>query len=71
MTRAHEIATRAIGGTVSVALIRDHSDGSARFSIIYQSRAAFWPGRHRFQEEGQAQAAALTLAEFLGAEFRG
>lgn len=71
MTEAHQIATRAIGGTVSTAIIRDPTDGSARFSVIYQSRASFWQSRHRFHAEDQAQAAAITLGEFLGAEFRG
>jgi hypothetical protein len=70
MNTAHEIATRAIGGTVSVAIIRDHSDGTAHFSVCYESRASYWLSRHRFPELCSAQAGALALAEFLGAELR-
>lgn len=71
MSSAHEIATRAIGGVVSVAVIRDPADGTAKFTVLYSSRATYWQTRHRFHEEGQAQAAAIVLSEFLGAEFRG
>jgi hypothetical protein len=67
---AHQIATRALGGTVSIAIVRDPADGSIRHCVAYQSRAAQWLSRHRFQDVGQAEAGAITLADFLGAEYR-
>jgi hypothetical protein len=67
---AHEIATRAIGGTVSVATVRDPGDGSACFAVSYESRAVQWLSRHRFQDLNQADAGAVTLADFLGARIR-
>lgn len=71
MTLAHQIATRAVGGTVSVSVIRDPADGSARYTVSYQSRGDRWQSRHRFQDIGQAEAGALSLSDFLGAEYRG
>jgi hypothetical protein len=68
---AHQIATRVIGGTVSIAIVRDPADGSARYTISYESRADRWLSRHRFPDIAQAEASALTLSDFLGAEFRG
>jgi hypothetical protein len=67
----HQIATRAIGGIVSIATVRDPADGSIRHCVTYQSRAAAqWLSRHRFQDVSQAEAGAITLADFLGAEYR-
>lgn len=70
MSKIQQIISRAVGGTVSVASIRDPADGSVRFTVIYQSRALFWQTRHRFQEVEHAEAGALALADFLGAEVR-
>jgi hypothetical protein len=66
----HQIATRAIGGTVSVTTVRDPSDGLSRFAVMYQSRADQWLSRHRFPDVAQADAGALVLSDFLGAEYR-
>jgi hypothetical protein len=66
----HQIITRAVGGTVSVTIMRDPSDGSARYAVSYQSAGAEWLSRHRFQDLAQADAGALTLADFLGCEVR-
>jgi hypothetical protein len=68
---AHQIATRAIGGTVSIATIRDPADGSSRFSVSYESRGDHWLSRHRFQDITQAEAGGLALSDFLGCEYRG
>jgi hypothetical protein len=67
---AHQSITRAIGGTTSVVLIRDLSDGAARYAVQYESRASQWLSRHRFHDASQADAGALVLADFLGAEVR-
>ena len=64
----HQIITRAIGATVSVVVIRDPSDGTARHAVSYESGATHWLSRHRFPDVVQAEAGALTLADFLGAE---
>jgi hypothetical protein len=66
----HQIATRAIGGTVSVTTVRDPADGATRFAVAYDSRGEQWLSRHRFHDISQADAGALTLADFLGAEVR-
>jgi hypothetical protein len=66
----HQIITRTIGGTVSVTVVRDPADGAARYAVLYESRASQWLSRHRFHDVSQADAGALTLAEFLGAEVR-
>lgn len=68
---AHQIATRTIGGTVSVTIIREPSDGSVRFAVGYESRGEQWISKHRFHDAAQADAGALTLADFLGCEVRG
>lgn len=70
MLAAHQIATRTIGGTVSVTIIRDPADGTARYAVSYESRGDQWLSRHRFPDVAQADAGAVTLADFLGAEVR-
>jgi hypothetical protein len=67
---AHEIATKMIGGMVYVATVRDFSDGSSKFAVAYQSRASRWMSRRRWPDASQAEAGALVLADFLGAEYR-
>ena len=70
MTLAHQIATRAAGGSVTVAVIRDPADGSARYTVSYESRGDRWLSGHRFPDIAQSEAAALTLADFLGCGYR-
>jgi hypothetical protein len=67
---AHQIATRAVGGMISVTVIRDPADGTARYAVSYESRGDQWLSRHRFPDIAQAEAGALALADFLGAEYR-
>ena len=64
---AHQIATHASGGVVSISIIRYPAAGSAKFTVIYQSRAYYWQSPHCFPEVGQAEAAAVVLGNFLGA----
>lgn len=66
----HQIVTRAIGATVSVTIIRDPADGGARYAVSYASRGDQWLSRHRFPDVAQADAGAMTLADFLGAEVK-
>jgi hypothetical protein len=68
----HQIATKAIGGEVHVATLRDPADGSTKYVVGYSfgSAGAKWLSRHRFPDIGQAEAGALILADFLGAEYR-
>jgi hypothetical protein len=70
MISAVDIATQVIGGTVGIAVIRDPADGSSKFTVYYQSRATYWQSKHRFQELEHAQAGALALSDFIGAELR-
>ena len=70
MTLPHQVITRALGGTVSIAIVRDPADGFIRHCVAYQSHGAHWLSRHRFPDVGQAEAGAITLADFLGAEYR-
>ena len=44
----HQTVTRAVGGTVSVTIIRDPADGAARYAVSYQSGGTEWLSRHRF-----------------------
>jgi hypothetical protein len=71
--QAHQIATRAIGGTVSVITVRDPADGSARYAVAYKNRGGRqpWLSKHRFPDVAQADAGALRLADFLGCEVCG
>ena len=70
MKRAAELASAAIGATVHVGAVHDPADGSTRFAVAYESKATRWSSRHRFPEVGQAEAGAVTLADYLGAEVR-
>ena len=63
---AHQIATRAIGGTVSVTIIRDPADGTPRYAVSYESRSEHWLSRHRFQDVSQADAGAVDSRRFPG-----
>jgi hypothetical protein len=63
----HQIATKAIGGNVYVAALRDPADGTTRFAPAYTFKGgAPWVSRHRFQEMMQAEAGCLALVEFVG-----
>lgn len=68
---AHQIATRAVGGVVSVTMVRDPAEGAARYAVSYESRGAQWLSRLRFHDVALADAGALTLADFFGCEVRG
>jgi hypothetical protein len=71
MTMPHQIITRAIGAEVHIVVVRDTSDGTVSHAVAYESGPTRWLSRHRFPDHGQAVAGCLTLADFLGAEFRG
>jgi hypothetical protein len=66
----HQIITKALGAIVHVAVIRDLSDGSVHYAVEYGSCSTKWLSRHRFADIAQAEAGCLTLADFLGAEYR-
>ncbi|MBR1154507.1 hypothetical protein [Bradyrhizobium sp. JYMT SZCCT0428] len=68
----HQKITRAIGGTVSVTSIRDPAEGDTKYVVSYQNRGGLqpWLSKHHFSDVAQADAGALTLADFLGAEVR-
>lgn len=66
----HQIATRAIGGTVYVTGVRDPASGLTAFTVCYESHGERWLSRHRFQDVSLADAGALALADFLGCEVR-
>ena len=69
---ADQIATKALGGTVGITLLRDPADGSIRYAVAYSfgSSGTKWVSRHRFQTIEQVEAGCLALADFLGAEYR-
>jgi len=67
---AHQIATRAAGGVVSVLTIRDRSDGSEQHAVVYDSYGERWLSVCRFADASTADAAASVLGEFIGAEVR-
>jgi len=67
---AHQIAARTLGATVSIATIRDPADGSIRYAPEFHSGLTRWLSKHRFPDINQAEAGALILADFLGAEYR-
>ncbi|MBR1151933.1 hypothetical protein [Bradyrhizobium sp. JYMT SZCCT0428] len=68
----HQIITRAIGGTVYVVTLRDPSGEGASHTVGYENRggAQRWLSKHRYSDVSQADAGALTLADFLGCEVR-
>jgi hypothetical protein len=66
----HQLITRAIGAKIKVMAIRDPADGITTHGVSYESAGTRWISRHRFHDVTQADAAALTLADFLGAEVR-
>lgn len=64
----HQIATRHLSGTVSVAEQRDYGDGTGRFYVVvYRSAGGRWQSG-RVSDPDQAYAAAIILAEFLGCD---
>lgn len=67
---AHQIATRAAGGTVRVLTIRDRADGSECHAVAYDSYGARWLSSLRYDDPSTADAAAAVLGEFIGAEKR-
>jgi hypothetical protein len=69
---AHQIATKALGGEVYVTSVPDVSDGTITYVIAYAfgHGGTKWLSRHKFQSIEQAEAGALALSDFLGAEYR-
>jgi hypothetical protein len=69
---AFQIATKAIGGEVYVTSLRDPADGAISYIVGYSFRSGpdKWLSKHRFQSIDQAEAGALALSDFLGAEYR-
>jgi hypothetical protein len=55
---------------VSDGAFGDPADGTARYAVSYQSGRTEWLSRHRFPDVDQADAGALVLGDFLGAEVR-
>jgi hypothetical protein len=70
VTMPHQIITKALGAEVHVVVIRDVSDGAVTHAVAYESGGTRWLSRHRFPDVAQAEAGCLTLADFLGAEYR-
>jgi hypothetical protein len=62
---AHQIATRAMRGAVSVVVFRDPADGSELHGVAYTSQGAHWLSDRRFIDPSHADAAADVLGEFL------
>lgn len=69
---AHQIATKALGGEVYISAMRDRADGAVSYAVAYRfgTGGTKWLCAHRFQNVDQAQAGAVTLADFLGCEVR-
>ena len=70
---AHQIATKAAGGEVYISTLRDPTDGNLSYVVGYSfgdHGPPKWLSRHRFQSVDQAEAGAITLADFLSAEYR-
>jgi hypothetical protein len=70
MIHSHEVATRAIVGTVLVAAVRGPANGIAHFAVSYESCANHWLSRHEFTDLPLADAGALTFGDFTGVEVR-
>jgi hypothetical protein len=62
----HQILTRVVGGSVSVVLIRDPSDGTVRHGVRYRSGVIEWTSRHYFHEPEHTAAGVDVLSDFLG-----
>ncbi len=62
---AHQIATRAVRGSVSVVVMRDPADGSERHAVAYTSQGERWLSDRRVDDPSHADAAADVLGEFL------
>ena len=67
---ADQIAARALRGTVSICLVRDPRDGTFKHGVRYQHAGEDWISRCQFIDVDMANAAALTLSDYLGAEYR-
>ena len=53
-----------------LAHVGEDCAGAVQFAVIYESHGTRWQSCHRFEDVGQADAGALVLGEFLGAEVR-
>jgi hypothetical protein len=69
---AHQIATRALGGTVYVVTLRSPSGEGVSHAVAYENRGGTqrWISKHRFPDVTQCDAGCLVLADWLGAEVR-
>lgn len=65
MTWPHQLATKRLGGVVSVAICRDRLEPGTRYTVVYSDRAGVWQSP-AMDDEGGANTAAMVLAEFLG-----
>ncbi|QIG92874.1 hypothetical protein [Bradyrhizobium sp. 6(2017)] len=63
-----KLATQSLGGWVSVAPIRDWTDGSEVYVLAYRSKSGelWWQSAH-IADRQNADVAAATLGDFLGA----
>lgn len=64
----HQVATRHLGGTVSVAERRDLTEPDRFFVVTYRDRAGQWQSG-KVEGINEANAAGIVLAEFLGCNF--
>jgi hypothetical protein len=48
--------------------MRDPSDGSERFAVLYESHGSRWQSSVIFEDVSLAEAGVRALADFLGAE---
>jgi hypothetical protein len=68
---ARKLATQSLGGWVYVATHRDRSDGSQTHVLTYRSRSGeFGWQSSAIADRENADCAAATLADFLGAQVR-
>ena len=67
----HQIISKTIVTKIFVVVIRDPADGSSRHAVAYEAGITRWVSRHRFPDVERAESAAVVLADWLGAEYRG
>jgi hypothetical protein len=65
-----DLGALMLGGTVSVTINLDPADSTVRYAMSDEGAAMRLLSRGGFAEIGQAEADAVTLADFLGAEAR-
>ena len=67
---AHEIASAAISAETFLTSVRDPADGEIRYAVGYSGAGRKWVSQQKFEDIDRADAAAIVLAEFLGAKYR-